>query len=138
NPSWERHVIASNLPRMINLAAWDTDGDGIPEIIVAYEFSMQASKSLGVVAVLTHDGDPRKPWTIKEIDRLPTSHRLRWANIDGSGRKVVINAPLTGSEAEPPEYRGRVPLVFYRPGDWKRQPIDDRNEGVVHGISITD
>src|SRR5258708_17291192 len=54
NPSWERHVIASNLPHMINLAAWDTDGDGIPEIVLAYEFSMQASKSIGIVAVLQH------------------------------------------------------------------------------------
>lgn len=138
NPSWERHVIASNLPRMINLAAWDTDGDGIPELVLAYEFSMQASKSIGIVAALKHDGDPRKPWTIREIDRLPTSHRLRWADIDGSGKKVAVNAPLTGSRAEAPEYRGHVPLVFYRPGDWKRESIDDRNEGVVHGLTITD
>src|SRR5579864_3900185 len=39
NPGWERHVIASNLPRMINCAVWDTDDDGIPKIVIAYEFS---------------------------------------------------------------------------------------------------
>ncbi|HLJ47670.1 MAG TPA: VCBS repeat-containing protein [Bryobacteraceae bacterium] len=138
NPGWERHVIATNLPRMINLAAWDTDGDGIPEIVIAYEFSMEATKSLGIVAVLQHNGDPRQPWTMKEIDRIPASHRLRWADIDGSGKKVVINAPLTASDAHSPDFRGHVPLVYYRPGDWKRRTISDAEEGVLHGIWITD
>lgn len=138
NPSWERHVIAGNLPRMVNLGAWDTDGDGVPELVLASEFSMQARKSLGVISVLKHGGDPRRPWTVTEIDRLPTSHRIRWADIDGSGKKVAVNAPLTGAAAEPPEYRGHTPLVFYRPPEWKRELIGEENEGVVHGIYVTD
>jgi hypothetical protein len=138
NPTWEPHVIAHNLPRMINLAAWDTDGDGIPEIVLAYEFSMQAKNSIGIVAVLRHNGDPRQLWSMQEIDRLPTSHRLRWADIDGSGKKVLVNAPLTGATAEAPEYRAHVPLVYYRPGEWKRRLISDQNEGVQHGITIVD
>jgi len=138
NPTWERHVIASNLPRMINLAAWDIDGDGIPEIVLAHEFSMRAKDSLGIVSVLKHNGDPREPWTVTEIDRLPTSHRLRWADIDGSGKKVVVNGPLIGAKAEAPDYRDKVPLVFYRPGEWKREIIDDSQEGLVHGIWIMD
>lgn len=138
NPTWERHVIAGGLSRMINCAAWDTDGDGIPEIVLASEFSNEAKKSIGIVSVLRHDGDPRRPWKMTEIDRLPTSHRLRWADVDGTGRKVVINAPLTGPGAEGPEYRGHTPLVFYRPGEWKRESISDKNEGVVHGIYIVD
>jgi len=39
NPTWERHVITTGAPRMINADAADTDGDGIPEIALAYEFS---------------------------------------------------------------------------------------------------
>ena len=138
NPTWERHVIAGNLPRMINLAAWDIDGDGIPEIVLTHEFSMRAKDSIGIVSVLKHNGDPRQPWTVTEIDRLPTSHRLRWADIDGSGKKVVVNAPLIGAKAEAPDYRDRVPLVYYRPGDWKRQVIDDSSEGLVHCIAAVD
>lgn len=138
NPTWERHVIAGNLSEMINLAAWDVDGDGIPEIVLAHEFSMRAKQSVGIVSVLKHNGDPRGPWTITEIDRLPTSHRLRWADIDGSGKKVVVNAPLTGAQALAPDYREPVPLVYYRPGDWKRQVIDDSSQGVVHCVTIVD
>jgi len=138
NPTWERHVIASGLPHMINLAAWDIDGDGIPEIAIATEFANEAKKSIGVVSLLKHNGDPRQPWTVTEIDRLTTSHRLRWADIYGNGKKVLVNAPLTGAKAEAPDYRDHVPLVFYRPGEWKREVAGDQNEGVQHGIYIVD
>jgi hypothetical protein len=141
NPGWQRHVIAANLPAttgMINLAAWDVDGDGIPVIVLASGFSMNARKSAGIVSVLRHNGDPRQPWTIREIDRLPASHRLRWADIDGSGKKVVIDQPLTAANVEHPEDHAHTPLVFYRPGEWKRQTISEQDEGVVHGIYIVD
>jgi hypothetical protein len=132
NPAWQRHVIAGNLKGMIN-AAYSND-----QIVLASAFASQAKRSIGIVSVLTPNGDPRQPWNIKEVDRLTTSHRLRWADIDGSGKKVLINAPLTGAGAEPPGYRGRVPLVFYRPGEWRRETIGDANEGVQHGLFIVD
>lgn len=138
NPSWTRHVLAENLAHMINLAAWDTDGDGIPEIVIASEFANEAKKSIGIVSVLTHGADVTQPWKVTEIDRIPTSHRLRWADIFGNGRKVLVNAPLAGLTAEAPEYRGRAPLVYYKPGAWMRETIPSENEGVQHGIFITD
>ena len=119
---WKRHVIVSNQKHMINCSAWDYDGDGIPEIVLATEFANEAKNSAGVVSVLHHEGDPSQPWSIKEIDRLTTSHRLRWADIDGSGKKVLVNAPLTGAKAEAPEYRDNAPLVYYRPGAWHNHP----------------
>lgn len=137
NPTWERHVLAGGLSRMINCAVVPVEGDPIPEIVLASEFSMRAKESAGVVSVLHHNGDPRQPWTVREIDRLPASHRLRVARIDG-GAPVVVNAPLTAATAEPPAYRGQTPLVYYRPGEWKRRLISAENRGVVHGILITD
>src|SRR5262249_21853833 len=88
--------------------------------------------------VLRHDGDPRRPWKATEIDRIPTSHRLRLADIDGSGKLVVVNAALTNAQAGPPDYRGSTPLVYYRPGVWKRETIQPENSGLVHGIYILD
>ena len=136
NPGWQRHVIISNVPRMINCAAWDLDGDGIPEIALAYEFSNDAAKSLGIVAILRHNGDPAQPWTAMEIDRLPTSHRLRWAKLAGSAKPVLLNAPLTNAAATHPEDRLPVPLVYYIPGEWKRRTTVPGNEGVQHGIFV--
>jgi FG-GAP-like repeat len=138
NPGWERHVIADHLSGMINLAAWDLDGDGIPEIVLASGFSMQAKQSAGIISLLHHNGDPRQPWTIREIDRLPASHRLRWADIYGNGKKVVVNQPLTAADVNHPDDHAHTPLVFYSPGEWKRELISDQDQGVVHGIYIVD
>ena len=68
---------------------------------------------------------------------MPTSHRLRFADIEGNGKKVLVNFPLVGPQAVAPEYRDHVSLLMYRPGDWKREVITDAEEGVVHGILPT-
>ncbi len=138
NPGWQPHVLVSGINQPINAAVDDVDGDGIPEIALAHEFSNVYARSAGIVSILTHEGDPGAPWSIREIDRVPTSHRLRFADIDGSGRKVLVNFPLIGEQAVAPDYRAHVPLLMYRPGDWKRELITDADEGVVHGIYATD
>jgi hypothetical protein len=138
NPGWQRHVIARNLPAWINTDFWDPGGDGVPTLVLATAFSMEPTKSAGLVHVLQPGKDPRELWDIKEIDRLPSSHRIRWADIDGSGRKVAVNAPLGGARAASPDYREKVPLVYYRPGSWKRETITEETEGVQHGIAVAD
>jgi hypothetical protein len=138
NPTWERHVMARNLPHMINAACWNRGANTLPMIAVAYEFSTRPQESLGIVSVLTAEGDPGKLWKATEIDRIPASHRLRWAAVDGSRNKVLINAPLANANAHGPDYLGHVPLVYYRPGEWKRRLIGEAEEGIVHGIFVTD
>jgi Aldos-2-ulose dehydratase, beta-propeller domain/FG-GAP-like repeat len=137
-PRWQRHVLATNLRRMINVACWNDGIHKFPQIAVAYEFSMHPEESPGVVAILTPNQDPLQPWKVTEIDRFPTSHRLRWADFSGNNKKVLVNAPLAGASARSPEYRAHVPLVYYRPGEWKRITIGDAEEGILHGIFITD
>jgi hypothetical protein len=138
NPGWQLHVLVSGINQPINAAAADVDGDGIPEIALAHEFSNVYARSAGIVSILTHQGDPAAgPWSIREIDRVPTSHRVRFVDIDGSGRKVLVNFPLIGPQAAAPDYRAHVPLLMYRPGAWTRELITDADEGVVHGIDAT-
>jgi len=136
NPGWQRHVIASNFTQMINCVVLNS-GSG-PKIVLASGFSNEAAKSPGNVWLLEPGPDVLHPWTVREIDRLPTSHRLRVADINGTGNPVVVNAPLTAANANPPEYRGHASLVYYRPGEWKRMLISDENEGVQHGLCVTD
>lgn len=137
NPGWKKHILVTGLNQPINAAAHDLDGDGIPEIALAHEFSNVYARSLGIVSILAHQGDPTAPWSAREIDRVPTSHRLLFADIDGTGKKVLVNVPLIGPKATAPEYRDHVSLLAYRPGDWRREVIADTEEGVVHGASAT-
>jgi len=139
NPYWTPHVIIRGAPRMINMAAMDTDGDGIPEIGLAYGFSTNPANSPGNVAILKANGDPTALWTMKEIDAIPTSHRIRFADI--GGQKVLINAPILSAKAREgmtdPDHSS-TPLKAYRPPEWKPETITEANLGVVHGLFIGD
>jgi hypothetical protein len=127
---------------MVNLAAYDVDGDGIPEVAIQSEFSMIAAQSPGLVWLVRHQGDPREPWKMSKVDQLITSHHIAWADVDGDGRKELINAPLIGPKSLAPRYdQDRVPLVYYHSpkdldGEWKRMTIDDRINGILHRARV--
>jgi len=133
NPTWTRHVLAGGFTGLINVAATDLDGDGIPEIAVASGFSTRPDQSAGIVSILTHGVDVTQPWMVREIDRVPSSHRLRWF-VDASGQKWLINAPLAAATAQPPNYEGQTPIFAYRAPDWKRESLPSYERGVVHAI----
>ncbi len=134
NPTWERHVLVHDVPRTINLDAYDYDGDGIPEIAMGCHFETDPAKSIGNVLILKSGPDPRQPWTSREIDRVPTVHRLRWIDLKGDGKKVLLVAPMIGLKARPPDYADNVPVYMYRPGEWKRTLFTDQPRGVLHSI----
>ncbi len=141
NPGWERHVLIRNMNGLVNMAAHDIDGDGIPELALQNEFGMVAAESQGLVWLLRHQGDPRMPWKAAQVDALTTSHHLAWADVDGDGKKELINAPLIGPKALAPRYEDQVPLVYYQvpkglQGEWKRLLIDDRLTGVLHRVRV--
>ena len=136
NPTWTRHVLASGFERLINLAAIDLDGDLIPEIAVAASFATRPDASQGVVFLLTHGADVREPWSKREIDRAPTTHRLRWFAADG-GEKWLIGAPLVGETSQQPDDNTPTPIYYYRPPDWKREIVTDAERGVVHGLEAS-
>lgn len=140
NPGWERRVLASGAPAMINMDAADTDGDGVPEIALAYGFGASPGASAGNIAILRQGDDPAEPWTLTEIDAVPTSHRIRFGDIDGDGGTVLVNAPILHGEADGFADADRLPtpLVYYRPGSWERRSITVQNEGVVHGLMLWD
>src|SRR5437867_11334477 len=142
NPNWERHVMVKDMTSMVNLAAADIDGDGIPEVAIQNEFSMVAAKSPGLVWLLRHDGDPRGPWKATKVDQLITSHHVACADVDGDGRKELINAPLIGPKGLGPRYdQDKVSLVYYHvptnpQGEWKRRLIDDQLNGGLHCVRV--
>jgi hypothetical protein len=134
NPTWERHVLIRDVPRTINLDVYDTDGDGIPEIAMGFHFETDPARSIGNVLILHSGPDPRQPWTAREIDRVPTVHRIRWIDLKGDGRKVLLVAPMIGATARAPDYAANVPVYLYRPGEWKRTVYTELPRGILHSI----
>ena len=138
NPSWTPHVMASGFPGMINADAFDTDGDGYPEIVLQSGFSTTPAKGDGVMTMLTKGADVNAPWDAKQFDRMPSVHRVRWVDAEGNGRKMVINGPLGGINGVPPDYKDKVGIYAYALPDLKRQTVTDADEGVLHGLQVVD
>jgi hypothetical protein len=137
NPTWTRRVMATGIVNMVNLAPYDVDGDGIPEIGIAHGFATSIANSPGGVSLLTHGPNVSEPWTRKDIDALPTTHRLRWVNADGQKKVMLVNAPLIGPTAKATDDHAKNAIVYYEAPDWKRQTITEDEEGVIHGILPT-
>lgn len=139
NPGWQRHVLVKGMRASLWSAASDVDASGIPAIALITEFGMVYARSQGLVWILEHQGDPREMWKATKIDSTPTAHRLAWADIDGDGKKELVDAPLIGADSLAPKYEGKTPLYYYRPpaapgGEWKRFTIFDQLSGVTHHV----
>ena len=135
NPSWERHVIVGETQQIVNQAMTDTDGDGIPEVAFQSSFAMQPANSAGLNWIAHSAGDPRQPWKAQKIDQFPTSHHVAWADLDGDGKKELLNAPLLGEKSAAPTYdQDKASVFWYSPKDWKRHVITESVPGIIHRV----
>jgi hypothetical protein len=134
HPAWERHVLADNVPRLLNADCWDMDDDGVPEVVLAYRFEPDPKKSIGNVVLLKSGADVRQPWTAREIDRVPTAHRVRWIDPEGNGKKMLLVGPMVGTKY-PPDSNDPVPIYLYRSGEWKRETLSTHPRGILHAIN---
>ena len=133
--AWPRHLIVPAVQSIVNLAMEDIDGDGTPEIAIQSDFAMQAAKSAGHNWIARSQGDPRQPWKAEKIDSFPTSHRVVWADLDGDGRRELINAPLVGERSVAPAYdQDKASVLWYDTKSWTRHRIADDISGIVHGL----
>lgn len=135
NPTWERHVIASDVRSVVNQAPADIDGDGIPEVAYQSAFAMQAANSEGLNWLARSGGNPEGAWTAQLIDRFETSHHVVWGDFDGDGRLELVNAPLIGAGSLAPTYdQDRASVFFYPQGTWIRKTVDDQIPGIIHRV----
>jgi hypothetical protein len=136
NPTWERHVLVSDIEQMISVDGADLDDDGIPELALVYHFTTRPANSPGDIAILRHQNDPTEPWSLTDVTSVPSTHRIRWADIDGNGEISLIAAPIVNENAQgqgDPDMLP-TPLVYFRPDDWVRRTISEENIGAVHNI----
>ena len=134
NPTWTRHVIATGTQQIVNQAMADIDGDGIPEIAYQSSFAMQAANSKGLNWV-AHASGGDQPWKAEQVDAFPTSHHVAWADLDGDGKKELLNAPLIGPASVAPTYdQDKASVFWYRQNDWKRHTVTADIPGIIHRV----
>jgi len=153
NPSWAPHTITTQTRRNISFAPLLRLGSAARGLALASEFALEDSRDGGEVWWAVPPKAREEEWSLHLIGRYPTSHRLRWANLDGTGRLALVNAPILGIGAEAPEYQVGAPLIWYEIPEelqrghasaaqekqivWSSHVIDD-SLTVVHGIHVMD
>lgn len=153
NPSWKARPITTRTQRNISLAPIFREGYPAHGLALASEFALEDSRRGGDVWWGTPRSSVDEEWSLTPIGQIPTSHRLRWADLEGSGRLALVDAPLLGAGAEPPDYKVGAPLTWFEPPEtlltghavaavqkhshWTAHLIDD-SLTVMHGICIVD
>jgi hypothetical protein len=153
NPSWTAHPITTATRKNISLAPLLKAGYPAHGLALATDFALEDSRSGGDIWWAVPPGLPGAEWALRLVGRLISTHRLRWADIDGDGRLELVDAPLLGYGAEPPDYKVGAPLTWFEPPEvllrghvsageqsppaWISHLIDD-SLAVVHGIHVRD
>lgn len=98
NPNWKRRVIieGQTQPDNVCIAAYDIDGDGQLDLALGAGWNPSNTKGGGTLQWLKRGKNLDEPWTLYPIDSEPTLHRIRFADLDNSGKAKLLVVPLHG------------------------------------------
>ncbi len=98
NPTWKPREITKGTtkPDNVCIAAYDIDGDGLVDLALGADWKPFNTKSGGTLHWLKRGKTLDEPWTLYDIGEEPTLHRIRWIDLDGSGKKALVVGPLMG------------------------------------------
>lgn len=144
NPTWKVRTIISGKtkPDNVCLAPVDIDGDGHLDFVLGADWKPFNTKEGGTLQWLKRGKSLDEEWSIYPIGEEPTVHRVRVADIDGSGKPSIILAPLMGrdSSAKGNWVDGRPVRILAYPvpkdpvkGPWEPKVLSEELH-VVHNI----
>src|SRR4051794_30685403 len=101
NPSWKKRTIIENQTKADNVCidAYDIDGDGQLDLALGADWKPFNTQSGGTLQWLKRGKTLDDKWTVYPIDTEPTAHRIRFADLDGSGKPALVLGPLMGKGA---------------------------------------
>ena len=152
-PTWKARPITTATRHNISLAPLFRNGYPQRGLALASDFALNDSTHGGSLWWAEPGRASDSEWSLGLLGQIPTSHRLRWANLDGSGRLALVDIPLLGYGAKEPDYKVPARLTWFEPperllrghvsaGDagkieWLPHLIDD-SLTVVHGVNLID
>ena len=142
NPTWEKRVLFNKTTRNIDVLPYDVDKDGDMDLALLSQFNSHETTGGGVVQWLENPGTKGGEWEAHPIAMVPTSHRVRWADLDGDGTCELVNLPLLGIGDSPENPSVPLDLMQYTiPSDprregWPAEEIDTTLR-LAHGLFVT-
>jgi hypothetical protein len=142
NPTWKRrtiiegHTVADN----VCIAAHDIDGDG--QLDFALGAGWKPFTKSGTLQWLKRGKTLDEPWAVHFIAEEPSIHRIRFADVDGSGKPALVVGPLMGVGAtDKGNWMDGEPVrltAYHIPADPARDrwvpEVLDRHLHVVHNF----
>jgi hypothetical protein len=98
NPTWKRRTIIEGVTKRDNVCvdAYDIDGDGKIDLALGADWNPSNTRSGGTLQWLKQPDSLDKPWKLYPIAEEPTLHRIRFADLDGTGKPALLVGPLHG------------------------------------------
>ncbi len=99
NPTWKLRVITEGkaAPDNVCIDAHDIDADGQLDLVLGAGWQPGNTKEPSTLHWLRRGKSLDEPWEMFPITyEEPTLHRMRFADFDNSGEKVLITVPLMG------------------------------------------
>jgi hypothetical protein len=145
NPTWKVHTIIDNQtkPDNVCIAPYDIDGDKKLDFALGADWRPSDTKTGGTIQWLKRpQGDGL--WEVRSIGEEPTTHRMRWVDVDADGKAELVVLPLFGRDTTKPDYAeaGVRMLAYHIPKDpvrdrWKEEVLNDEMH-VTHNFYPTD
>jgi hypothetical protein len=146
NPSWKVHTLIQDQTKRDNvcIAPYDIDGDGRVDFALGADWRPIDTRAGGTTQWLSPGGSSDDRWQVHPIGEEPTTHRMRWADLDGDGRKELLVAPMMGRNSTKPLWMETpLRLLAYKipadpvVGPWQPQVISE-DLHVAHNFWPTD
>jgi len=116
NPGWGRHPVTAPFHRnIVSVAAEDIDRDGRIDLAWASERTSDAASADG--GIWWARNGPAEPWTAFPVTAAPGVCRIRWADVDGDGRReLLVGSAGAGAGADASDERSASLRVMHVPG----------------------
>ncbi|TAM78676.1 MAG: VCBS repeat-containing protein [Acidobacteria bacterium] len=153
NPSWHARSVTTAAARNISLAPLFRPGYPTRGMALASGFNLDHAEEGGDIWWARPGASLDAEWSLTLIGRIPGSHRLHWADLDGDRRQELVVVPIVGAGSRPPDYSVPAQITWFempealltghaapasqQSSQWIPHLVDD-SLTIVHGVHVID
>ena len=113
NPSWRERSVTSSTEKNISLAPLFRQGYPAEGLALASGFNLDRAEEGGEIWWASPRATADEEWNLTLVGKVPGSHRLRWADLDGDGRQELLVVPIVGAGSRPPDYSVPAEITWF-------------------------